>query len=283
MIDEQDNDTPDARAPGRPAAARGASPPPPAPSAVLFQWFSAYARRYVRRHFHAVRIAHRAPSLDLTGPAVVYLNHPSWWDPLTCLILAGRFFPARRHYAPIDARALERYRFFRRLGFFGVEPGTHRGAAQFLRASLAVLRRPDTMLWVTAEGAFRDPRQRPVRLQPGLARLLSRATAETAVLPLAVEYPFWQERTPELLVRFGEPLRVRPGDARAPDDLQHELERRLEQAMDELRAAAVRQDPAAFDTLLGGRAGVGGVYDLWRRSVAALRGRRFVADHGAGA
>jgi 1-acyl-sn-glycerol-3-phosphate acyltransferase len=195
--------------------------------------------------------------------------------------LARHFFAARRHYAPIDADALARYGFFRRLGFFGVEPRTPRGGAQFLRAGLAVLGRQDAVLWVTAEGAFRDARLRPVRIQAGLARLLSRATRRTVVFPLAIEYPFWQERTPELLVRFGEPLSVSPGDAAGSDDLQSTLDRRLERAMDELRADAVRQDPAAFQTLLGGQAGVGGVYDLWRRAAALLRGRRFAAEHGS--
>jgi 1-acyl-sn-glycerol-3-phosphate acyltransferase len=264
------------------AAGSDGSPRPPSPA--LFRFFAKYARGYVRRHFHAVRMSGAPPALppgaSADVPVVVYLNHPSWWDPITCFLVAERFFPTRPHYAAIDAKALERYGLFRRLGFFGVEPGTHRGAAQFLRGGLSVLARPGAMLWVTAEGTFRDARERPVRLAPGLAHLLPRVASPAVVLPLAVEYPFWQERTPELLVRFGEPLNVAPGDPRPADEWQHALEQRLERAMDDLRAAAVRQQPAAFETLLGGRAGVGGVYDLWRRSVAFVRGRKFVAEHG---
>jgi hypothetical protein len=33
--------------------------------------------------------------------------------------------------------------------------------------------------------------------------------------------------------------------------------------------------------LLGGSAGVGGVYDVWRRLKAAIQGRKFHADHQA--
>jgi hypothetical protein len=47
-----------------------------------------------------------------------------------------------------------------------------------------------------------------------------------------------------------------------------------------LAAAALRRDPAAFETLLGGKTGVGGVYDLWRRLKAFFRGERFRSAHG---
>jgi hypothetical protein len=45
----------------------------------------------------------------------------------------------RAHYAPIEAAALARYRFFERLGFFGIELGTVRGGVVFMRTSLAIL------------------------------------------------------------------------------------------------------------------------------------------------
>ena len=40
------------------------------------------------------------------------------------------------------------------------------------------------------------------------------------------------------------------------------------------------RDPAAFEVMLAGRAGVGGVYDLWRAAKAAVRGERFNRQHG---
>ena len=62
---------------------------------------------------------------------------------------------------------------------------------------------------------------------------------------------------------------------------QEELERALTEAQDALAAEAVRRDPAAFETLVGGAAGVGGVYDFWRSLWAKLRGERFHSEHGA--
>jgi hypothetical protein len=41
------------------------------------------------------------------------------------------------------------------------------------------------------------------------------------------------------------------------------------------------RDPQRFEVLHGGQAGVGGLYDLWRRLRARLRGERFQAAHAA--
>jgi hypothetical protein len=212
---------------------------------------------------------------------VITLNHPSWWDPLVCAVLAG-LFPGRCHYAPIEAAALRRYRFFERLGFFGVEPGTVRGARSFLRTGQAILGRPESVLWITAQGRFADPRERPLCLRPGIGHLLACA-GQGMILPLALEYPFWEESAPEALARFGAPLPVSPALARPPGEWAALVEQELAATQDVLAREACRRDPAAFTTVLGGRAGVGGLYDLWRRLLAQLRGEEFSPEHGGSA
>jgi len=245
----------------------------------LVRLFTRYVRRYLGRHFHAVRLAREGRPVDPgSGPLVVVMNHPAWWDPLVGAVLAG-LFPGRAAFAPIDAAELGKYHFFGRLGFFGVEQGTPAGALAFLRRGLAVCSRSGAMLWVTAQGRFTDPRERPVRLRPGLGRLLCRLDGGV-VLPLAVEYPFWEERTPEALARFGSPLTIGEGKGRTAEEWTACVERGLEATQNALAADAVKRDAAAFEVLIGGSAGVGGVYDLWRRLKAFFRGEPFRADHG---
>ncbi len=252
----------------------------PAFSPRVWQVFSWYVRRYLRRHFHAVRIARDGVPQTLDGlPVVVYMNHPSWWDPMLAIAAADVLFAGRRHAAPMDADALAKYRIFEKIGVFGIEPGTTRGAARFLRRSLSILAQPDHMLWITAEGRFTDARTRPVRLRPGLAHL-ARRMDRGVLLPLAIEYAFWNERSPEALLRFGEPI-----DARRLRDVagaQHRLETSLEQTMNDLAAMSLRREADRFGTLVDGVTGVGGVYDLWRRLRAAAHGRRFDGSHGLG-
>ena len=143
----------------------------------------------------------------------------------------------------------------------------------------AILRQPHASLWVTAEGRFTDPRQRPVRLKPGIGHP-ARSMEAGAVLPLALEYPFWEERCPEALARFGEVVWVETGKARSASAWTELLEQRLGAAVDGLAAEACRREREAFDVLLRGRAGMGGVYDLWRRLRARLHGEQFRPEHG---
>jgi 1-acyl-sn-glycerol-3-phosphate acyltransferase len=246
----------------------------------LVRLFSWYALRYVRRHFHAVRLSGSAPMPEAAGsPVIVYMNHPAWWDPMIGIVVAKRFFGQRRHYAPMDAAALEKYRFFRRLGFFGVKPASTSGAMAFIRTGRAVLRQPGGVLWLTPQGRFVDVRARPVVLQAGMARLAARVPG-CVLVPLAVEYVYWEERFPEALLRFGEAVHVGDGTPEDCEELSGLLADRLAEAQDVLAAEAIARSPRDFEVILGGRSGVGGVYDWWRGMKARLKGKEFDRSHG---
>ena len=252
----------------------------PTISPRLYAGFTRYAAWFARRNFHAVRLLRGAePRVTEGRPVIAYLNHPSWWDPMLGMVLVRAFFKGRRHFAPIDADALEQYRFFRKLGFFGVERDTARGAAQFTRVGRRILREPDAVLWVTAQGHFTDPRLRPLELRPGVAHL-ARRMERGVILPLALEYPFWEERYPEALCAFGKPIEVAEHARLEVAGWQALLSQRLQRTMDELASAAMAQDAERFELIDAGNAGVGGVYDLWRRIKSVWTGRPFDPHHG---
>lgn len=270
---------------------RAANPGVPRVSRAWVAWFSAYSRWYLGRHFHALRLSvdGAGPDASRGVPTVIYLNHAAWWDPLVCLQLIRSRFPGHRGFAPIDAAALRRYAFFERLGFFGVDLGTALGARQFLRRSEAILAQPLHTLWVTPQGEFADARRRPAQLKPGLAHLAARlerlpnpAAQRVHFVPLALEYTFWEERLPEVLVRFGEPLVLQRATP-SPDSIeswQQRLQQALEQTQDTLATDAQARDVTRFRPLLAGASGTGGIYDAWRRAKAALQGRSFDPRHG---
>ena len=246
-------------------------------SSLVTRLMTLHMRRLARRRFHAVRLARGSrPAIDPEQSVVIYSNHPSWWDPVIFVLLQRHVFPRRAGYGPMDAQALKRYKILRHIGVFGLDPDTRRGAARFLRVSNGILRTPHTALWVTAEGGFTDPRQRPVRLRPGVAHLLHKR-ANVVAIPLALEFPFWNESAPEALARFGEP--IMPDEARSVTMWDRLLTDRLTETMDRLAADALTRDASRFDSLLGGKAGIGGIYDVWRRMSAALRGQRAQLGH----
>ncbi len=238
--------------------------------------FRKIVRRYFRRHFRAVRISNAEAFASLgSGPIIVFANHSSWWDPMTSVLLASTFHPSCRHFAPMDADALERYGILKSIGVFGVEMNSLRGAAQFLRTGISVLQ-DRCFLWITPQGRFADPRERPVSFKPGLAALARKVKGGCTVIPLAIEYPFWDERLPEVLLHFGEAIRV---DERCETDVESQLRLSLEESMNVLAAKSVRRDPEDFDLLLAGRVGTGGWYQRGQHAFALLRGRTFQPEH----
>jgi 1-acyl-sn-glycerol-3-phosphate acyltransferase len=206
---------------------------------------------------------------------VVYTNHPSWWDPALLVLTLPKIFPGRVGFGPMDRQALGRYRLFERMGVFGIDPAAQQGAREFLNVAETGLSNPRGLLCLTAEGEFTDPRTRPVRLRPGLAHL-GRRLPKPVFLPLALEYCFWNESRAEALLRFGPPVEM--GDAGVQDRLA-QLEQALANTMDALAKESQTRNPSLFQPLLRGTAGVGGIYDAYRRSRAWAVGRRFDARH----
>jgi 1-acyl-sn-glycerol-3-phosphate acyltransferase len=247
----------------------------------LVRFFTRHVKRfYLGHNFHAIRLSKSGrPSPAPDGALIVVLNHPSWWDPLVCFVLS-ELFADRAHFWPMDADALRRYRLFGRLGAFGIEPNSIRGAKEFLRTSSAILAHPRNALWITAQGRFADVRERPPGILPGVAHL-ARRLERAVILPLAIEYPFWEERYPEALARFGGPIVVERGDERSVEHWRTCIEGALASTQDALASEAQRRDPVAFETLVGGNAGVGGIYDWWRWFRARLLGKDFRTEHGA--
>jgi 1-acyl-sn-glycerol-3-phosphate acyltransferase len=255
------------------------APPLDGPAAFrerwLFRWFAWYSRRYVAKQFDAVRLLGEFPKIPADEALVIYLNHASWWDPLAALVLLREGIPSRSFAAPIDAAALAKYGLFRRLGcFFGVEQGTARGARQFLRGAREILAGSRRGLCLTPQGRFADVRERPVRLASGLGHLLGTWEKPVTVLPLAVEYAFWDERTPNIFAHFGPPV-TPPVSA----EWQAALEIALATTQDVLAKAVIARDAGTFRTVISGRAGTGGVYGAWQRAWGYLRGQRSASRH----
>lgn len=242
-------------------------------SPLMLRFFGTLFARDLASAFHAVRCAGPLPAAS--GPLVIFANHPSWWDGEILVWLSATLFVGRRTFAPIEAAMLERYRFFRKLGAFGVAPG-YAGASAFLTVGEAVLALENGLLIVNAEGRFRDVRDRPLEVASGLVHLAKRAPAARFV-PLAIEYAFWDERRPNLLLRFGEPILA--------DTVRHTggaaLGDGLAAAMDALATDAAARDPVRFTTLLAGKTKINPFYDTWRRGRALLQGRRFDPAHRA--
>ena len=233
-------------------------------SPVLRSLFERYTRGYIARNFSSLFVTHPLPRFNRSaGPYIVFLNHASWWDPLVCLLLASRVASGLANFAPIDCRMLEKFRFFRKLGFFGIEKNSRRGAFEFLRTSQAILRQPNAVLWVTPQGEFVDQRVRPAELKSGIA-LLARSVPNLKLVPLALDYSFGAERLPTVGAKFGSVISSHDSTLLSRSGWAELLRLALEQTQDELAADVLSGDVKHRSALVAGRTGAGGIYGLWQ-------------------
>jgi 1-acyl-sn-glycerol-3-phosphate acyltransferase len=247
--------------------------------------FHRFLETYLKRHFHAIAIETNSiprPGTfdqDRSLPMVVYCNHPSWWDPLLAHYMNQRLFKPRQFYAPIDASALQKYKVFEKLGFFGVDLQSTRGAASFLKTTAEIFRRPESALWLTPEGRFADVRDHDAELMPGLSHLCSRLD-RGIVVPMSLEYVFWEERLPECLIRFGDWVSIEKSGRKSKSEWSDELATRLRDNQARLAELVIARSADPFTNLLRGQQGARGMYDWSRRIKIWFPGGNFQAAHG---
>ncbi|KLU06590.1 phospholipid/glycerol acyltransferase [Rhodopirellula islandica] len=261
--------------------------------------FHRFLHSYLRRNFHAIAFAREtelqtqfhslaeanpehaqaSPLQDGSLPLIVYSNHASWWDPLLAHAINERLLAPRQFYAPIDAEALQQYKVFEKLGFFGVQSDSNRGAAQFLKTTAALFQREHSALWVTPEGRFADVRDHEAELMPGLAHVCSKLDRGW-VLPLAMEYVFWDERLPLVLFRFGDVISIPTVSDWDKSHWSAELTRRLRTSQSRLAELCIQRSSEPFQNLLPGKRGASGMYDTARRLKSWMTGQSFQASHG---
>ncbi|MGB7326775.1 MAG: lysophospholipid acyltransferase family protein [Rubripirellula sp.] len=254
------------------------------PVATWFQdGFHRFLKPYLRRHFHAIAVDRESCSgatLCSDGPLVVYGNHPSWWDPMVAHFLNRTLFAGRQFRAPIAAEALARYKVLGKLGFYGVQMDSKSGAARFLKQSNQILDSSDSAIWVTPEGRFADARDHREELMPGLAHLCARRS-NGWVLPLALEYVFWDERLPVCLARMGAPIRIADHVGDSKPQWNDQLRQRLRDNQCRLAELAIARSSEPFDNLLVGKRGAGGIYEWMRRTKSVITRNEFRSQHGS--
>ncbi len=247
----------------------------------LYKGFAWYANRMVRKSFEAMALddaEYQRIVVPDDIPIVVYANHPSWWDPILAVLLHEYHFAKRAFYAPIDAEALKKYEILRKLGFYPTQMNNHRGAASFLRTSKAILHSKKSVIWLTPEGHFSDPRDRGKPLMPGLAHIASNEK-EVALISLAIEYPFLNERKPYMMMRLSEPIFASSISASGKLELSELLQEQLRTNQDRLAQHVLARDLKPFRMIQQTIRRPNNVYDVARVVKSVFKRQRVQLRH----
>lgn len=159
--------------------------------------FRGYVLGLVRRSFRAVRLLGELPDLPADEPLLITPNHSSWWDGFFVYLLDRALLHRRLHLMMLEEQ-LARYRFFSRVGAFGIRPGLPREAMQALAYSARLLSDPANSVCIFPQGELRPWGVRPLGLQRGLERVLRLHGGRVRLLPLAIRCELLADQRPEV-------------------------------------------------------------------------------------
>ena len=218
------------------------------------------ARPAIRRAFHRVAIS--APhGEDWSGlPTIFYANHVSWWDGYMAFLLFDERWRSEG-YLMMEEPQLRRYRFFQRCGCFSVDRHDPREAMRSVGYAAGLLRdHPRRALWIFPQGEIQPNDRRPLVTYAGAAHVARRA-GRVRCVPVALRFEFFGEQRPEALIRLGAPHVVEHLDAKS---LHAEMDRRLLDEVEGLRADVLSGATARYETALAGRSSINVLWDRLR-------------------
>lgn len=169
--------------------------------AARHQWwaewlFFPFVKGLLRRHFHCLRLLGELPRLEPDQPLLIVPNHGTWWDGFFVYYLNRLLFRRQLYLMMLDEQ-LSRYRFFHRVGAFGIRPGLPRSVLETLRYSAEVLQDPGNALCLFPQGELRYHALRPLVFQRGLERILKLCGRTFQLLPLGIRCELLEDQRPE--------------------------------------------------------------------------------------
>jgi hypothetical protein len=220
--------------------------------------FFPYVRGLLRRHFHALRLVGAPAEPAPDSPVLIVPNHSTWWDGFFVYYL-NRIVLHRELYLMMLDEQLARYRFFSRVGAFGIRPGLPRSAMEALRYSAGILQERGKALCLFPQGELRYHATRPLEFQRGIERILKLAGVPVQLLPLAIRCELLEDQRPEAFFLADRCHVVDAGSFRGVEWLEGEeiaLLDRLETAIrSRERGSVLLQGRLPLDERWGGRRG----------------------------
>jgi 1-acyl-sn-glycerol-3-phosphate acyltransferase len=251
---------------------------PPHPVAATL--FARYTRRLLATHYAAVHLGGETLAPEGPGRLLFVANHSNWWDGFLAVLLTARL--GLHFNILMEARHLERYWMFKRVGALPMHRDSAPAAYADLVRAAGCLRRDRSALWVFPQGK-RQPAAAPIAgTERGAAALALSAGPATQIVPVAFRYAFLGEQLPEAFVWVGQPWSG-PGETPPAGigpaarrerrrDLARQIERRLEATLARVDAALATEQLDAFQPVLEGRLSVNKRLDRVRHALGMVDG-----------
>lgn len=210
----------------------------PAKTSKFWLWVaSMFFFNMLQNRFYAFRYRGEENYFDggTDVPTILFAPHSNWWDGIVFYNTTHRIFHKEIR---LMVEELNRFPLLRRGGAFSVNKKSAQSAMKALQYSVDVVGDIRNMLCIFPQGIIRPPHYRPIEFQTGLAYIAENAVkryGKVNLIPMAIDYCFFRDNRPEVIVEFGKRIELRQGnelDKLSRKEFSHYLERALQETCD---------------------------------------------------
>jgi 1-acyl-sn-glycerol-3-phosphate acyltransferase len=169
--------------------------------------FHIYVMRLMKRHFHAFHLLGNLPQPDSELPLLLIPNHSTWWDGFFVYLLNEEILKREIYLMMLD-RQLAKYKFFARIGAFGITPGDKENVQESLNYTVALLQKKNVMITMFPQGILLPWGKRPLNYKKGIESIIQLHNKPINILPLAIRAEYGGEQRAEVFFQFGENIVV---------------------------------------------------------------------------
>ncbi len=244
---------------------------------VVGEWLVAkmMVARSIKRAFAGVYIYAEPQALRITRaemPILFCVTHSGWYDGYLTYVINKAIF-RRAGYLMMEEANLKRYPFLTWVGVFGVDRVDGRKALQGINYISARLTQERSTLWMFPQGTITHPDARPLKLFGGVASI-ARRVGGCAIVPIAVRYELGLEQSPNVYMRVGGPILLRPEEQQLSSrEITSMLTTAMTETADKLHEDVMSIVRPRYRKILAGKGSVNKVWDQALQILNQLRGR----------
>lgn len=165
--------------------------------------FHIYVMRLMKRQFHAFHLFGNVPQPDPDLPLLLIPNHSTWWDGFFVYLLNDQILKRELYLMMLD-RQLAKYKFFSRIGAFGITPGDKEKVNESLNYTVELLQKKNVMITIFPQGILLPWGKRPLDFKKGIEAIIELYEKPINILPLAIRAEYGGEQRAEVFFQFSE-------------------------------------------------------------------------------
>ena len=151
--------------------------------------FQPYLTLLLKRNFHEIQLLGTLPKIPDDLPVLLLPNHSTWWDGFFVYLLNKKIF-RRTAYLMMLEKQLSKYKFFRKIGAYSIEPENRRSIIESLEYTVELLNQEMPLVSIFPQGQLLPWHTRPLDYKRGVEWILRKYRKSVTVLPLAIRTEF---------------------------------------------------------------------------------------------